>query len=185
MQSYSDDNLMLAVSQGQLSSMGMLFERYHVRLYQYFLRLIGNGDLAEDLTQEVFYRILKYRSSYKSSTPFRLWIFRIARNVANDHFAKKGELVSQDTVPEPAVEYDAIGQITRQDQVDQLKRAFAQLSEDKREVLIQSRYCDMKYTDIARVTDSTVSAVKVRVHRAIKDLRDVFFRASKDKEAAS
>lgn len=178
MNAFNDDNLMKRVSEGDLAHMGMLFERYHVRLYNYFLRLVGSKHVAEDLTQDVFYRILKYRASYKSDVPFVRWIFRIARNVGNDYFSKTGKWVSQDQAPEPTYEPDPTGDLHRQKDLATLKKALAHLAPEKREILLQSRFNGMKYEDIAYIQQTTVAAVKVRVHRAVKELRAYFNKAT-------
>ena len=64
----SDEALMLKAQRGELDAVGKLYERYSKRLYNFFLRLTVNSDTSSDLTQNVFYRILKYRNSYNSES---------------------------------------------------------------------------------------------------------------------
>lgn len=81
---------MLFVREGQLSELTELFERYHVPLYNFFLRLTMDGALSEDLTQNLFYRVLRYRQSFEpASGSFRSWVYRMARNVHADHFRQE------------------------------------------------------------------------------------------------
>jgi len=180
MHAYTDDHLMLEVRAGKVSDLGLLFERYHVQLFNFLLRLTNSRELAEDLTQEVFFRVLKYRGSFDPKMPFRLWIYRIARNVANDHFAKKHPLLPEEAAPEPCHEVDMAGEMHRQTDLQRLRQALQYLAPEKREILIQSRFRGLKYAEIAQISGTTVAAVKVRVHRAIKELRDCFFRAAKE-----
>ena len=73
---------MLQVREGQLSELTALFERYHVAVYNLFLRLSGDGAVSEDMTQNVFYRVMRYRQSFEpASGSFRSWVYRMARNV--------------------------------------------------------------------------------------------------------
>ncbi|MEM1001443.1 MAG: RNA polymerase sigma factor, partial [Bacteroidota bacterium] len=83
----TDEELMTRVSLGELNEMTFLFERYHLRLFNFLVQMTRDRDVAEDLTQTVFYKAIRYRSSYKGGQ-FVSWIFRIARNVFSDHYQK-------------------------------------------------------------------------------------------------
>ena len=81
---------MLLVREGQLSELTELFERYHVPLYNFFFRLTMDGAVSEDLTQNLFYRVLRYRQSFEpASGSFRSWVYRMARNVHVDHLRQE------------------------------------------------------------------------------------------------
>ena len=84
----TDHELMIAVRAGEIRRLGDLFERYHRRLYGFFLRLTNRASVSEDLVQIVFYRILKYRHTYRDEGKFSAWIYHLARKVAADHFRK-------------------------------------------------------------------------------------------------
>ena len=99
----------------------------------------------------------------------------MARNAYFDSHRKRrperfageaGEIESSEPMPEEA--------IRQKQDVAFLREALAKLPEDKREVLVLSRYHDMRYEDIARVMRCEVGAVKVRVYRALKELREHF-----------
>src|ERR1700755_1288019 len=76
---------MLLVKEGQLSELTELFERYHVKLYNFFLRLTQESATSQDLTQNLFYRVIKYRGSFQPDQGnFRSWIYRMARTVHAD-----------------------------------------------------------------------------------------------------
>jgi hypothetical protein len=66
----ADNVLMQKVRDGDLAKMAVLFERHHRPLFRYFLRLTGNREFSEDLAQDVFFRMLKYRHSYQDGSPF-------------------------------------------------------------------------------------------------------------------
>ena len=84
----SDHELMIAVRAGEVRRLGELFERYHKPLYGFFVRLTNQPSASEDLVQIVFYRILKYRHTYRDEGKFSAWIYHLARKVAADHFRK-------------------------------------------------------------------------------------------------
>jgi RNA polymerase sigma-70 factor (ECF subfamily) len=77
----SDKALMLKVRDGDLDRLGLLFERYHRCLYRYFYRLTSQRQTSEDLVQEVFERMLKYRHTYTGKGKFLTWMYQIARNL--------------------------------------------------------------------------------------------------------
>src|SRR5438552_17663179 len=79
---------MLDVRDGDVAKLATLFQRYSARLYSYFVRRTGRRDIGEDLVQEVFFRMLKYRQTYRGDAPFTIWMYRMARNASID-FARK------------------------------------------------------------------------------------------------
>jgi len=76
---------MLDVRGGDLGKLELLFDRHHRALFRYFLHLTSNRAVSEDLVQEVFLRILKYRHTYQPETRFCAWMFQVGRNVHMDH----------------------------------------------------------------------------------------------------
>ena len=89
----TDDALMVQVRDGDPEPLAVLFERYQVPLYNYFLRLCGQASTSEDLVQEVFLRVLKYKHTFKGQGQFRAWLFQIARSARADHYRKHGREV--------------------------------------------------------------------------------------------
>ncbi|MFC7670278.1 RNA polymerase sigma factor [Hymenobacter humi] len=87
--STSDEELMAAVKADDLDQLVPLFERYHGPLFNYLTRLTNDRETSEDLTQTVFERILKYRSSYQPTQPFKAWVYQMARNVHADYWQRR------------------------------------------------------------------------------------------------
>src|ERR1043165_5285829 len=91
----SDSELMRQVRDGRTSALATLFDRHHVRLYRYCLRMTGNRAAAEDLVQDVFMKMLKYKATFKDDSEFVPWMFGIGgtaclaqlRRTASDKFA--------------------------------------------------------------------------------------------------
>ena len=180
MHSFSDNNLMEKVRDGELTRLGILFERYHKKLFNFFFRMTGERSQSEDLVQDVFFRVLKYRETFKGTAPFAMWLFRIAHNAANDHFRGNKETVPVDEQSEHGVEPEAAFTLEKEWDLRVLREALKRLSFEQREVLVLSRFEEMKYEQIAAVTGCSVSAIKVRVHRALKELRAKFFGVAKE-----
>jgi RNA polymerase sigma factor (sigma-70 family) len=82
----TDESIMEAVKRGELQQATLLFERYNKRIFNFLARMTMDRSLAEDLTQNVFLRIIKYRTSYREGNRFQSWIYQVARNVFSDHY---------------------------------------------------------------------------------------------------
>lgn len=181
----SDHDLMLAVREGEIARLGDLFERYHGQLYGFFVRVTGERTLSEDLVQLVFYRILKYRHTYRDEGKFSAWIYHLARRVVADHYRKHrapqaaaASDAELEEVPDEGV--DVRDRVAISDDLDRMKRAFSLLPSDQREILTLHRFQRLAHTEIARLLDCSVGATKVRLHRAIKSLREKYLRLGSD-----
>ncbi|GAB4397981.1 MAG: sigma-70 family RNA polymerase sigma factor [Microscillaceae bacterium] len=180
MHTLSDEHLMQKVGEGQLEKLGLLFERYHVRLYNFYMRTTADTELSQDLVQTVFERILKYRQSYKPGSPFKAWFYRIARNARADYFKKKKlptdslEQVYADRNRKIAEEGGH--ELEKQEKIRVLYEALDQLPDEKREILVLSQLEEMEYKEIAQIFEITENSARVRVHRALKTLKEVFHK---------
>ena len=174
----TDELLMRAVQGGHLDALGELFERYHGPTFRFLSRTTGDPALAEDLVQDVFVRILKYRDTYDAASRFDTWLFRIARNARTDHLRKKAPPTGSvdDALEVPARDPGPARQFERQMDARRLERALQLLGNDSRDVLVLARFHDWPYDRIAASLGIEVGAVKVRVHRAMKQLRALYFR---------
>jgi RNA polymerase sigma factor (sigma-70 family) len=171
----TDNSLMKQVQAGDTGQLAFLFERYHVPLFQYLVHLSRNRTTSEDLVQDVFFRVLKYADSYDPSFPFKVWLYRMARNAYFDSLRKKGtDAMSSglENVPsdEPLPEEVA----ARRQDTGFLQAALQQLPDDKREILVLSRFHGLRYAEIAQILKCEIGTVKVRVYRALKELRESF-----------
>ncbi len=176
----TDNFLMEEVKEGKVEKLAVLFEKYHVQLFNFFLRLTRNRGASEDLVQDVFLRILKYRTTYKGQSKFTVWMYQIARNAHIDYLRKsKGELSLDDQWDEVVkTEPTPLDRLEHGQDVKLLQEALARLPLKKREVLVLSRYQDMKYKDIAELFGCQIGTIKAHVHRAIKDLGKIYYELS-------
>ena len=176
----TDNSLMEEVKEGKVEKLAVLFEKYHVRLFNFFLRLTGNRGASEDLVQDVCLRILKYRTTYKGQSKFTVWMYQIARNAHIDYLRKsKGELSLDDQWDEVVeTEPTPLDRFEHGQDVKLIQEALSRLPLKKREVLVLSRYQEMKYKDIAELLGCQIGTVKAHVHRAIKDLGKIYYELS-------
>ena len=182
MDTEDDSSLMKQVQAGDTGQLAVLFERHHLSLFRYVMGLTGNRALSEDVVQDVFFRVMKYATTYDPNMSFRVWLYQLARNVCFDSQAKRRREVFEhplhdveDREPLP----DEL--VTRQQDSKFLKEALRRLSPEKREVLVLSRFHDLRYDEIGRILQCEVGAVKVRVYRALKALRESFSELRGDK----
>ena len=175
MEKLTDSEVMRSLQDGDTAQLAVLFERYHLSLFRYLLSLTGNRSLSEDLVQEVFFRVLKYAKSYNSQHSFAVWLYQLARNVHFDsHRKRRTETASFEDMDFPSSEPFPETMLARKQNVATLRAALKQLPDDKREVLVLSRFHNLRYEEIARLLKCEVGTVKVRVYRALKELRQVF-----------
>ena len=171
----SDELLMVTVQKGQLDMLNALMNRYQKRVYNYFLKCTMDAADSADLTQNTFIRVMKYRKSYKAGSSFETWLFQIARNQVKDHFRKmkvhNDRFNPVEVIPEKEDEKDD----QQYEREQTLMQAMKRLPEDKRELLVLSKFQGLKYEQIAELRDTSVSAIKVQVHRTIKQLKELYF----------
>lgn len=176
----SDEQLMILVKKGKLDALSDLFERHHRKLYNFFLRLTNDGSLSEDLVQNVFERIIKYRKSFRGDAPFRAWMYQIARNVRTDHFRLNKVKIDDGIEPvslnlQTNTSHDLL---EKKERSKALERAILKLKPEYREVLWLGWFEKMSYKEVGEIMGLSVSNVKVRMHRAVKQLKNHFDKTS-------
>lgn len=173
----TDEMIMNRVKAGNLAELSELFERYNVRIYNFMLKLTFDRSLSQDLTQNLFYRIIKYRHTFRNEFSFKSWIYQLARNIHADHCKKNKKYNEQYSQVE---EYDE--NITDQnatfseDEFARLDQALSRLKPEQKEIIVLSRFQGLKYSEISAIQNQSVPAIKVQVHRAIKQLRYFYFK---------
>jgi RNA polymerase sigma factor (sigma-70 family) len=175
----TDNAIMLKVKAGDLDRMGLLFERYHKQLYGFLFHMTYQRELSEDMVQQVFYKMLKYRNTFTGTGEYIHWMYSIARNVLKDHWRKNKQQVQHEGVE--AAETIA-GGVTPDEAFEkkqakaELHRAMEKLSDSQREILALSRFQELKCQEIAQIMGMTEGTVKVRIHRAMQELKGIYVR---------
>ena len=170
---FADESLMRQVQQGVLAQMGLLFERYHGALYSFFVHTTHDRVASQDLVQEVFLRLIRYRKSYQPKRPFKPWLYQMARNVLHDHYKRKPPPADAEM---PQLALPASDTLEQAEQHAQLERALEQLPAAQRELLVLSHVADLSYPEIARLYGISVNTARVRVFRALRALHTVYLQ---------
>lgn len=144
-----------------------LFERHHLAVYRFLRRATGDGPAAEDLTQDVFLRIVKGLERYEERLRERAWVFRIARNVLVDRHRRTLRAVPELSL---ASMPDTTGEGSPTEAIA-LQEALEGLREEEREAFLLREVAGLGYEEIGAVLDATPDAVRMRIYRARSGLR--------------
>jgi RNA polymerase sigma-70 factor, ECF subfamily len=154
-------------------ALGTIYERYYQGIYRYVYYRVGDSSLAEDLTGDVFLKMLHGIQSYSiQGVPFSAWLYRIARNRVIDHMRRqpeKSDLPLEEARVESIASSDA--DLENALQREELLRAVQVLTADQRQVIILKFIDDLDNSTIAKVLGKTEGAVKSLQHRALDTLR--------------
>jgi RNA polymerase sigma-70 factor (ECF subfamily) len=149
-----------------------LVETYQTPIFNLCYRMLGESGEAEDAAQETFLRAYSQLARYDPSRSFKTWLFSIANHHCIDRLRKRRLTwlsIDDDLPPHPALQDHAIGPeeaSVRREQTEMLQTLMARLAPDDRAVVAMRYWHDLSYEEIAEATQSTVSAVKSRLHRA-------------------
>ena len=159
--------------QGKREALEELYLLHFDRIYSYLHMNVGNRHDAEDLTTQVFVKMLESIGKFRwRSAPFSAWLFRIAHNLAMDHFRANKRWQPEEEVPEPdpgegsAAEQEALESIGRQSMLELIQK----LSHEQQQVLTLRFLFDLPNADVAAILDKTEGAVKSLQHRALASL---------------
>jgi RNA polymerase sigma-70 factor (ECF subfamily) len=149
-----------------------LIVKYYNNIFAYLTRRTGQRELAEDLTQETFLRLVSGIASYRPTGKFSNFIFTIAVNVCNDHFRKKSVVIDYDVDLDTLADSGSIdAAMENMESAGALKAAIDRLPDMQREALLLRFYHDMKIKDIARITSVPIPTVKSRINQGLGKLR--------------
>jgi len=165
------------VDRAQKGDRGALEELYLIhfdRIYSYLHVSVGNRHDAEDLTTQTFLKMLESIGKFRwQSAPFSAWLFRIAHNLAMDHFRSRRRWQPEEEVPEPegsaesSAEEEAFKVLSSESMFDLIES----LSDEQRQVLILKFVFDFSNQEAATVLDKTEGAIKSLQHRALVSLQ--------------
>jgi RNA polymerase sigma-70 factor (ECF subfamily) len=153
-----------------------IFEAYYKRIFNYIFYRVCCYHTAEDLTSQVFEKVMLKMGTYtKSKAPFEVWMFAIARNVVNDFFRSKSRrrLFSLDTIKElVSKKKDPESIVIKGETNDRLMKAMNILDARERNIVALKFGSNLKNKEIAKVLSMTESNIGIIIYRAMKKLRD-------------
>ncbi|MFQ3676580.1 MAG: sigma-70 family RNA polymerase sigma factor [Fimbriimonadaceae bacterium] len=154
-----------SLAEGDPSALGAIYQIYGERIYRYTFRMLGNRSDAEDATAETFYRVLRRSSDLKADGAFRTWLFRIARNLCIDRLRQHKLMELPQDAHDHGSEERATLRVT-------LEQALADLPIEYRHPLVLCDMQDMPAREAADVLNISVPALKSRLYRGRRALRD-------------
>ena len=150
-----------------------LLRRYEPMIYSFCLRLLKSREDAEEITQDSFLVVFHQIQKLQNAAAFRTWIFRVAQNECRDRFAKlkRKEEVRAAYEAMKSKEHEEVAADQQEDQKDQLNQALAKLNEKDREIVVMRYVSGLKLDEIADVLEIGLSATKMRLQRALEELK--------------
>lgn len=174
----NDELLINQTLAGQKEAFGELVLKYQERVYNLALPIVGNPEDALDVTQETFVQALTHLSTFRRSSRFYTWLYRIAFNCAAGALRRRRRSVSVDSVLEDfgdSFEADVEApdaEVDRRDNVRLLQAALDKLPEDYRRPLVLREMHEASYEEIAITLNVPIGTVRSRLHRARAALRE-------------
>lgn len=180
-----DEDLMEAYRDGTVAAFEELLSRHERKIYNFIYRAVRQEQVASDLTQETFLRVVRNAERYSRKAKFTTWLYTIARNQCIDHSrrAKHRRHQSLDqpqgadgegrTLMErlPGESPDALDRTDAAELTVRVEEALASLSEEQREVFVMREFQALKFKDIAEVVGVSENTIKSRMRYALENLR--------------
>lgn len=167
-----EDRLLARARRGDRRAIGEIYERYFDAIYQFIRWRVDDPAVAEDLTSEVFIKLLSaLQSSAAPADSLRGWLFRVARNSLYDHYQRPVPTTSLDEALPLAADANTEAQFIRATEVERVQHALRTLAVDQQEVLILRFGQMLNLEATADSMGKSVSAIKSLQFRAINSLR--------------
>ena len=178
---HSDERLVAEYITGSESALEELVNRYQQKVFSYILMVVHNRELAEDLFQDTFIKVVNTlrTGNYREEGKFSQWIMRIARNLIIDHFRKNQKMsfvdnnnYGVDILDSFSEKSMSVEQMIITNQIhDSVRYLVTLLPEEQREVLDMRLYKDMSFKEIADTTNVSINTALGRMRYAILNLR--------------
>lgn len=168
-------DLVRRARQGDPQVIGALYDRFHLAVFRYLYYRVGDRETAEDLTSEVFLRLVRTLSlDHSREISFQAWLFRIARNLATDHFrrmsAQREVRLEEDMI---AAHDNPVRLAEANLTSESLRLALAKVSEEQREVVVLRFVAGMPIGEVAQILEKSEDAVKGLQRRGLMALRAI------------
>lgn len=183
-----DNELLNRYLNGDLESFLVLFRKYRKPLYNFILRNIGANDLAEDLLQDVFLRVIQGAKGFKNESKFSTWLYTIARNRCIDQL-RRNKPRNQEYLDEPKKDHNQRDnpnpkrqfsnrqpsvdrQASRQQIQQEIALAVESLPLEQREVFLMRQLQQLPFSEISKIIGVSENTIKSRMRYALERLRE-------------
>lgn len=158
-------------------ALGELYDRYEARIYSYIYRRTGNESLAEDLTAQVFLKMLEaIRSDKAWHSSFSGWLYRIAHNAVIDYYRQRDrqqQVSLEDTLTTTASDHNPVVMAEVSLDAERLRIAISRLTEEQAEVITLRFLEGYSISEVAEMLDKTEGSIKALQYRAVTTLRQL------------
>lgn len=158
-------------------ALGELYDRYEARIYSYIYRRTGNESLAEDLTAQVFLKMLEAIRSEKAwHSSFSGWLYRIAHNAVIDYYRQRDrqqQVSLEDTLTTTASDHNPVVMAESSVDAERLRIAISRLTEEQAEVITLRFLEGYSISEVAEMLDKTEGSIKALQYRAVTTLRQL------------
>lgn len=168
---------------GDKGAISDLYKAYSDAIFQYISYRVESSAAAEDLTGEVFLRMVRGLNTYEDrGLPFGAWLFRIAANLVNEHYRQHKQMrVSALTDDERSDDTDPFERLAQQEEREQLTKALHALPVEYQDILILRFMQNLSHTEVAAILSKSETAVRALQHRALKALGEKLGSADKQR----
>lgn len=166
----SDEDLLARTAKGDAQAFALLFRRRHGEVYRFALHMTGTAGAADDVTQDVFMVVMREAARYEPGrSRVTAWLCGIARNCARQRLDRDRPFQpldeEDDAWRDPALQTDPLGDLTRAEGIDRVRKAVLNLPIRYREVIVLCDLQEMSYAEAADVLACAVGTVRSRLHR--------------------
>ncbi|MCL4693185.1 MAG: sigma-70 family RNA polymerase sigma factor [Candidatus Hydrogenedentes bacterium] len=191
-ESQTDEELMCLLCDGTADALGTLVHRYQNDIFRFCLHYVRDVERAREMAQETFIRVYVARARFDASRKFRPWVLCIARNLCLNELKRKKAIPMESLEEYASSAREDTGEVLQSpsdgpdgllmtaERYELLAEALASLDEESREIVTLRFFERMQARDIAEIVGSTEGAVRTRLHRILKSLRDVYQSAKDD-----
>jgi RNA polymerase sigma-70 factor (ECF subfamily) len=171
------EELLERASRAEPAALGMLYDQYADKIFAYIYHRVGQAEVAEDLTGQVFMRMLEaIRTGQGWRSSFSGWLYRIAHNLVIDYYRRRGRVTLvdiDDATPVRATHGDPVRSTEALLDREHLRAALSQLTEDQAQVITLRFMEERSIAEVADLMDKTEGAIKALQYRAVLALRRV------------
>lgn len=158
-----------AAKKGDLSALNDVVRSYYLEIFKYCFWQTKNKEQAEDITQETFYKAIRFLNAYKNNGSFRAFLYKIAHNTCIDYHKRKKDISDVDMLE---VIYEESGFREIEDLMD-FEKMLASLNDKQRELFILRFGQDLSFREIAEITGRKLRTVQTEISRALRKIEKI------------